>query len=322
MSRKLFLYLLISYGLSWAISAFIFYGGISENGVLGSFLIGFLYMWGPALAVLIVQLGIYKEKLRPYGWQFERLRWPWLLANLLLPLAMILATLAVVFLLGNLLGLDGFGRVDLTKAGMLLRMQELVQQTGQDPSQLEESGSLFTDLPVPGWVLLPLMMLLSVIPGATINLVFAFGEELGWRGLMLAETKHLGYWRSALLIGLAWGLWHAPLILMGHNYPDAPYLGVGMMVIFCVATSLLMNLPALRSGTIVGASAFHGVTNAIAGSVLIFVHDADSVLGGPAGLAGALGALLVALPLLWAQRHTLANWSQLSYDPAEETPEA
>jgi uncharacterized protein len=299
----------------------IWFSPLEVDGAIGNLLLGGLFMWGPAVAVITLQLGVYKKKLRPYGWQFERIRWRWLLANALVPLLVILVTLAVIFVLGNLLGLDGFGRVDLTKEGMLLRMEELIIQAGQDPDQLETSGGMFTNLPVPGWVLLPLMLILSVIPGVTINLIFAFGEELGWRGLMLEETKSLGYWRSALIIGVAWGLWHAPLILLGLNYPEAPYLGVGMMVLFCIATSLVMNLLAMRSGTIVGASAFHGVVNAIAGSVLVFVHDANDLLGGPAGVAGILALLLIAGVMLSLNRDYLDQWSTHSYDPAEEGEE-
>jgi hypothetical protein len=318
MSRKLLHYLLLSAAISWSMAGVIAFTPLQMDSLLGTFLLGGGYMWGPALAVLILQRLVYKQPLRPYGWQFERLRWPWLLGNLFTPLIVVLVTLGMIFLLGNLLGIDGFGHVDLSKEGMLLRMQELVQQAGQDPASLDQTGNLFTNLPLPGWVLLLVMMVLAIIPGATINLVFAFGEELGWRGLMLAETKSLGYWRSALVIGVAWGLWHAPLILMGHNYPESPLLGVGMMVLFCIATSLVMNLLAMRSGTIVGAAAYHGVTNAIAGSVLIFVHDAHSLLGGPAGLAGIIATLLVATVLLSRFRPYVADWASQSYDPAEE----
>lgn len=318
MSRKLLHYLLLSYALSWACAGVIWFSPLEIDSPTGNLFLGGLFMWGPAVAVIILQLGFYKQKLRPYGWQFERLRWPWLLSNALVPLAVTLVTLGVIYLLGNLLGIDGFGRVDLSKEGMLLRAEELILQAGQDPDQLEESGGLFTNLPVPGWVLLPLMLILSVIPGVTINLIFAFGEELGWRGLMLAETKHLGYWRSALVIGVAWGLWHAPIILMGLNYPESPYWGVGMMILFCIAASLVMNGLAMRSGSIVGASAFHGVLNAIAGSVLIFVHDANALIGGPAGLAGILALLLIAMVLLSYDRIYLTDWPNHSYDPAEE----
>lgn len=59
--------------------------------------------------------------------------------------------------------------------------------------------------------------------GATVNLPFMLGEELGWRGFQFEETKLLGFWRSSLLIGVLWGLWHAPVIMMGYNYSGEPY---------------------------------------------------------------------------------------------------
>ncbi|WP_151734425.1 CPBP family intramembrane glutamic endopeptidase ['Paenibacillus yunnanensis' Narsing Rao et al. 2020] len=41
------------------------------------------------------------------------------------------------------------------------------------------------------------------------------GEELGWRGFVLNELqKKLSPLKSAVVVGLVWGLWHAPLWLM------------------------------------------------------------------------------------------------------------
>ncbi|WP_340681246.1 CPBP family intramembrane glutamic endopeptidase [Natrinema gelatinilyticum] len=53
------------------------------------------------------------------------------------------------------------------------------------------------------------------------QLVAAFGEEFGWRGLLFLKRSPLGFWRVSLLTGVVWGLWHAPLIVQGYNSPDA-----------------------------------------------------------------------------------------------------
>jgi uncharacterized protein len=41
---------------------------------------------------------------------------------------------------------------------------------------------------------------LTISIGTAITAVFAFGEELGWRGLLWHELKHLGFWKCSTLI--------------------------------------------------------------------------------------------------------------------------
>src|SRR5690625_5122017 len=65
----------------------------------------------------------------------------------------------------------------------------------------------------------------SLIGGITINAIFAFGEEIGWRGFLLREFQLLGFWKASLLIGIIWGVWHEPLILFArHNYSCTPII--------------------------------------------------------------------------------------------------
>jgi hypothetical protein len=54
--------------------------------------------------------------------------------------------------------------------------------------------------PVPGIGLPPGAMGVLVL-GATVNAVFAFGEEFGWRGDLLWELAPLGFWRASVAIG-------------------------------------------------------------------------------------------------------------------------
>lgn len=51
--------------------------------------------------------------------------------------------------------------------------------------------------------------------GTTVNAVFAFGEEFGWRGYLLWELAPLAFWKASLAIGALWGVWHAPVIVAG-----------------------------------------------------------------------------------------------------------
>lgn len=67
--------------------------------------------------------------------------------------------------------------------------------------------------------------------GATVNAIFAFGEEFGWRGYLLWELAPWGFWKASFAIGAVWGLWHAPIIVAGYNYPSFSIIGVGAMML-------------------------------------------------------------------------------------------
>lgn len=68
------------------------------------------------------------------------------------------------------------------------------------------------------------------------SLLTALGEELFWRGYLWERLRERGFWPASLEIGLYWGLWHAPLILLfGHNSPEPRLLGRGRIVLFALA---------------------------------------------------------------------------------------
>lgn len=59
---------------------------------------------------------------------------------------------------------------------------------------------------------------LALMPFAAIfNAIPAFGEEIGWRGWLLPALRPMGIWPALLLSGAIWGIWHAPLILLGQT---------------------------------------------------------------------------------------------------------
>jgi len=69
---------------------------------------------------------------------------------------------------------------------------------------------------------LGLTLLLQSIPGSILTL----GEEIGWRGYLQKKlTDKYGIGFGLILLGLIWGYWHLPVILMGWNFPSQPVLG-------------------------------------------------------------------------------------------------
>jgi len=126
------------------------------------------------------------------------------------------------------------------------------------------------------------------------NALLALAEEIGWRGLLVQEwLPRWGFWRCALLVGVAWGLWHAPLVLAGHNYPQHPALGVAMMTVFCVLWSPLLLLLRVRTGAVLAPALCHGALNAFGGLSVALVSGGSDLTAGLLGLPGL--AILAAL---------------------------
>lgn len=154
---------------------------------------------------------------------------------------------------------------------------------------------------IPDWAMLLSTIFSGIVAGVTINALFAFGEEYGWRCYMVAEMAEKRFLPSALFIGAVWGIWHAPLILLyGHNYPTERGWGVAMMVLFCVAAGIVELYFVLKSGSVWPAVFIHGTINALAGITVVMQPGVSPLLFGYQGVAGVVSLLIVAFGLyLW-----------------------
>lgn len=131
-----------------------------------------------------------------------------------------------------------------------------------------------------------LLIFQGIIIGSTINTLATLGEEFGWRGYLLKNLLHLGFYKSSLIIGFVWGIWHAPMVLLGLNYPDHEFLGIFMMVIFCILLTPIMVYLTLKSKSIITPSIFHGVLNAFGGLHWILLIGGNDLNIGITGFAG------------------------------------
>lgn len=120
-------------------------------------------------------------------------------------------------------------------------------------------------------------------------MVATFGEEFGWTGYLLPSLLPLGRWRAVGIYGIIWGLWHAPIIAGGFNYPGHPIAGVIFMCIFTTAISLIQCSLVLRYRSVLLTSFLHAAINANARGVwLLVVIGVNPLWGGPLGLVGLL----------------------------------
>lgn len=134
-----------------------------------------------------------------------------------------------------------------------------------------------------------------------LNCVACFGEEWGWRGYMmprLLEKMKFGW--ACLVGGLIWGIWHAPIIALGHNYGTeywgAPWTGIVMMCVMCIAIGTIFTYWTVRTGSCVPAILGHGALNGFAAAPVLFLAENNSPLLGPStqGLLGMSVMIVVA----------------------------
>jgi len=224
-----------------------------------------------------------------------------------------LAPMAITVLAVVAAALLGFGEPDLTGHALIERMQAQGQgQTAELAAQQMER------LPVN---VILLAFLGAPLAGFTINGLFGLGEELGWRGLLQRELAPLGFARASALIGAVWGLWHAPLILLGHNFPEHPRLGVLVMTVACVPLGIVISWVALRAQTVIAAAVAHGTLNALAGVPMMSLRGGSNLEILQLGYAGiAATALLALAALTWPPRP--ACYRDEPAPPHEATPEA
>jgi len=130
------------------------------------------------------------------------------------------------------------------------------------------------------------VLIMALISGPTVNALFAFGEEIGWRGFLQHEWARFSFWKMSFLIGIIWGIWHTPLILQGLNYPQHPLAGVGMMIIFTTLLSPLLSYIRMKTGSVAGAAIMHGTINAVSGISVAFAKGGSDLLVGLTGLSG------------------------------------
>jgi membrane protease YdiL (CAAX protease family) len=147
-----------------------------------------------------------------------------------------------------------------------------------------------------------LLLLQGLVAGITVNAVVAFGEELGWQGFLLRELSHMKFWKASAIIGLVWGIWHAPVVLQGHNYPEYPVAGVFMMTLFCLLLAPIFSYIRLKSKSVITAAIAHGSLNATAALAVIMTEGGNVLTIGVTGAAGFIVLLMVNLGIFLFDR--------------------
>ena len=261
-------YLALAYGPAWVLEGIALARGVRFSSLTPwTTLLLASVMVTPAVAAFVVRRFVTRDGFATAG--LRRGPWrPYLVIWIGVPLLMV-----GVYGLTLLLGL---GRFDPTLAQLTARMQEAAH------------GQPLPQLPPPA-VFSAVLFAQSLTLGLLVTSVFTFGEEFGWTGYLLIRLLPLGRWRAALIYGCIWGLWHAPIIAGGFNYPQYPVLGPVMMCALTIAFALTQTALRLRYDSVFLTSFFHASINAQGLGVLpMLVVGVSPVLGGMTGIVRIL----------------------------------
>lgn len=277
-------FIVLAYGLAWLLALPLWLGdGLAEPLAQALLL---LTMFVPTVAALIVVFFIEKpaKKARALGLVPLTPVKPLLLSllgALLIPIVVAVGGLW----LGSLLGVFPADFVTFKGFEQVVAMQSAM------------TGAPTPSMPVGALVAMQFVNVL--IASLFVNLVPALGEEIGWRGWMLPKLLRFGPWPAIILSGVIWGLWHAPAVLLGYNYPGSPgWLALLAMVVMSTIMGGIFGWLRLRGGSVWPAALAHSSFNASATLVLVFIAENGMYDPLQANVTGWSGWILPAILLI------------------------
>lgn len=280
--KRVGIFIAFAFGIAWLVALVLYLTGGYTPTTYTLVMLGAGYMTAPAIAHILTRL-ITRE-----GWQGLYLRpnfkkgWIYWLICWIAP--------AIFTFLGMALFFALFPRYyDPSLSLAKTVMENSAASTGQPLPAIEP------------WVIVLSQTLTAILIAPILNAIPILGEEFGWRAYLQPKLMPLGGRKAMVLMGIVWGLWHAPLIAMGHNYgtsyPGAPWTGILATVWIMFILGTFLGWAALRGGSVWPAVIGHGATNGIAGIYVFFTQGTPNTLLGPS-VAGIIGSWSLALVVL------------------------
>jgi len=264
-------FLVLTFAISWGGVTMLYFAGVDIGSSGGQGIGTLIFMGAPAITAITL-LRVRRESIRKgTGLYLGRIRW------------IILAWLAPAGLVAAMVGI-----------GLLLPDTTFTTEYSAFLLELgfteTEAVDTIAELDAAGVPIVVLLTGLGLILGGTLFALAAFGEELGWRGLLLTELSPLGFWKLSVLTGLVWGIWHTPLILLGLQFPDDPVVGIFMMTAATVALSPIYTYLTVRARSVFAATFFHG-SFILGVFTSVFLADGSELVISSFGVLG-IGAAL------------------------------
>lgn len=280
--KRVWIFIALAFGIAWLVALGLYLTGGLKANASTIVLLAVGYMGAPAFAHILTRL-VTRE-----GWQglylrpnFKQGRLYWLICWVA-PAIFTFLGMSIFFAL-----FPQYFDPSLSTAQAVL--EKSAAATGQALPAIDP------------WVIVLSQTLTALIAAPILNAIPILGEEFGWRAYLQPKLMPLGGRKTMVLMGIVWGLWHAPLIAMGHNYgtdyPGAPWSGILATIWIMFSLGTFLGWAVLQAGSVWPAVIGHGAINGIAGIYLFFTKGTPNLLLGPsvAGLIGSWAIALVAL---------------------------
>lgn len=303
--KRIIIYVALAYGLAWALWFAVVYPMVNGGGLGTSVQFAIAAgMFAPAIAAALTRL-ITKEGFKD-AWIKPRVfkkTWRYYVLAWFGPLVLVLAGAALYFL---------FNPADFDPS-----MSYVIQTTH------EQAEAMGVEMNVDDETirLTQIASLATLVIAPAINAVTCFGEEWGWRGYLLPHLlERFSIIPTLLISGIIWGLWHAPITLIGHNYglgyAGYPFTGIAAMCLFCIVVGVFMSYVTLRTGSCLPAVFAHGMVNGSAAMGLIFSATGGNPFVGPAPTGIVGGAFFIAAAVFMVRDLMRRGWKL----PKEDKP--
>jgi len=231
-------------------------------------------MFIPLISTIITNKLFLKRDLSEFGINIRKFDIRYIILALLYPFMILVISLPIAYIMGI--------KIDLSLSGLFNTLAQASQISG-----------------IPYETIIVLFMIQLII-APFFNMIFAFGEEAGWRGYLLTRLEEeFGTKQAIILSGFIWGLWHWPLILaIGYNYTyETRYYGAILFVISTIMAGVFLSWLRIKTSNVIMPSLAHGSFNAYIniGSYLLIT---DPLIGYPAGVIPIIAETVIAV-ILW-----------------------
>jgi uncharacterized protein len=289
--KRVGIFIGFAFGIAWLVALVLYLTGGLTATPKTLIMLGLGYMGAPAAAHILTRLvtregwqGLYLRPNFKQGWRYWLICWVAPAIFTFLGMAIFFAMFPQYF--------------DPSVSAAQAVLEKSAAATGQALPALNP------------WVIVLSQTLTALLAAPILNAIPILGEEFGWRAYLQPKLMPLNGRKTMVLMGIVWGLWHAPLIAMGHNYgteyPGAPWSGILATIWIMFILGTFLGWAALRAGSVWPAVIGHGAINGIAGIYLFFTQGTPNLLLGPsvAGLIGSWAIAVVAL-IIFLKRDAL-----------------
>jgi len=291
--KKTIKFIGITFAMAWTIQIIVSYLFLNIDKMKGRLVFQgglMICMFTPLISALLA-----KADFKSMGWKptFKG-NIQWIFFSILVPNAFLLLGSALFFIVfPDCFSLDG---------SYIMKSFEGIVDAEEIHKALHKAGM---DIKVT--ILITFLQCVTEVP--FINMFFAIGEEVGWRGFLYPELKKNFSRVNAWLIGgSVWAAFHFPsMVIAGYEYGleyiGAPMLGLMTFTIFCIAIGIIHEIIYDKTKSIWYPSLFHGAINGSATMVQLLLNgnqkdriDKLFILGpAPNGLLSMIPVIVISI---------------------------